>query len=41
MEPREAIRILMYSPFYFRMTVKQRLVLIKDYCREITLHSFS
>lgn len=39
MERREAVRILMYSPFYFRMTVKQRLELIKDYCRDITGHS--
>lgn len=36
MERREAIRILMHSPFYFRMTLKQRLGLIKDYCRNIT-----
>ena len=41
MERREAVRILMLSPFYFRMTVKQRLELIKDYCREITVHSYS
>ncbi|CAK8724563.1 hypothetical protein GMJAKD_14265 [Candidatus Electrothrix aarhusensis] len=41
MERREAIRILMLSPFYFRMTVKQRLELIKNYCREITPHSLS
>jgi hypothetical protein len=35
MERREAIRILMHSPFYFRMTVKERLNLIKEYCRGI------
>jgi len=37
---REAVRILMHSPFYFRMPVRQRLELIKDYCREIANYSF-
>jgi hypothetical protein len=41
MERREAIRILMLSPFYFRMTVRQRLELIKKYCREIALYSLA
>jgi hypothetical protein len=38
MERREAIRILMHSPFYFQMTVKERLELIKDYCQGISQH---
>ena len=38
MKRREAIHILMLSPFYFRMTVKQRLELIKKYCRAIALY---
>jgi hypothetical protein len=33
---REAVRILMLSPFYFRIDLKERLELIKRYCREIT-----
>ncbi len=41
MKRREAIRILMHSPFYFRMPVKERLKLVKDYCRGITRHMFS
>lgn len=39
MKRRDAIHILMFSPFYFRMTVKQRLELIKDYCRDIALNT--
>ena len=39
MKRRDAIHILMLSPFYFRMTVKERLELIKDYCRDISLYS--
>lgn len=35
MEHREAVRILMLSPFYFRMSLKERLQLIKTYCREV------
>lgn len=38
MKRRNAIHILMFSPFYFRMTVKQRLQLIKEYCRNISFH---
>jgi hypothetical protein len=41
MEHREAVRILMLSPFYFRITVKERLKLIKRYCREIALQPLS
>lgn len=37
MEHREAVRILMLSPFYFRIAVKERLKLIKKYCLDITL----
>lgn len=32
MEPREAIRILMLSPIYFRLTLSQRWELIREYC---------
>ncbi len=39
MKRREAVSILMLSPFYFQMTVKQRLELIKDYCNEIKRYS--
>lgn len=29
----EAIRILMLSPFYYKLTPNERNQLIKDYCR--------
>ena len=32
MSPREAIRILMLSPVYFRLTPLQRWQLVRDYC---------
>jgi len=32
MTAREAIRILMESPFYFKMEIMNRLVLVKEYC---------
>ena len=32
---REVVRVLILSPFYFRLTPAQRLVLVKDYRREI------
>ncbi len=32
---REAVSILILSPIYFRLTVPQRLELVKDYCRSI------
>ena len=37
MEHREAVRILMLSPFYFRITLKERLELIKKYCGQMTI----
>ncbi|XOF33083.1 MAG: hypothetical protein ACL93V_13865 [Candidatus Electrothrix sp. YB6] len=30
---RHAIHILIHSPFYFRMTLPQRLKLVKEYCQ--------
>ncbi len=32
MTAREAIRILMLSPFYFKLAPVHRIQLIKDYC---------
>jgi len=32
MTPRKAIRILMQSPFYFRMELAARRLLIKEFC---------
>jgi hypothetical protein len=36
MDPRKAIRILMLSPIYFRLTVAQRRVLVREYCQLIS-----
>ena len=36
MSPREAIRILMLSPVYFRLHLSQRWQLVREYC-----HSFN
>ncbi len=33
MNPREAIRILMLSPVYFRLRPLQRWQLVREYCR--------
>ena len=33
MSPREAIRILMLSPIYFRLSLPQRWRLVREYCR--------
>lgn len=30
---RDAIRILMLSPMYFRLPLPERLKLVKEYCR--------
>jgi hypothetical protein len=35
MNPREAIRILMLSPIYFRLNPAQRWKLVREYCRSI------
>ncbi len=32
MSPREAIRILMLSPVYFRLSLSQRWQLVREYC---------
>jgi len=32
MSPREAIRILMLSPIYFRLSLPQRWQLVREYC---------
>jgi hypothetical protein len=33
MTPREAIRILMLSPFYFRLEIPCRKQLVKEFCK--------
>lgn len=33
MNSREAIRILMLSPIYFRLRLPQRWQLVREYCR--------
>lgn len=33
MSPREAIRILMLSPIYFRLRPSQRWQLVREFCR--------
>lgn len=33
MSLREAIRILMLSPIYFRLSLPQRWQLVREYCR--------
>ncbi len=35
MSPRDAIHILILSPIYFRLTLSQRLQLVREYCRAI------
>ena len=37
MSPREAIRILMLSPIYFRLRPAQRWQLVREYCRQFSL----
>jgi len=34
MRPREAVRILMLSPVYFRLNLSQRWRLVCEYCRK-------
>ncbi len=34
MSPREAIRILMLSPIYFRLSPLQRWRLVREYCQQ-------
>jgi len=36
MTPREAIRVLMQSPFYFRLLLRERRVLVRDFCARYT-----
>ncbi len=35
MNPRQAVRILMLSPIYFRLRPAQRWQLVQEYCRAI------
>ncbi len=37
MSPREAIRILMLSPLYFRLSPVQRLQLVREYCQLVKI----
>lgn len=39
MSPREAIRILMLSPIYFRLSLTQRWQLVREYCRTYNTNS--
>jgi hypothetical protein len=39
MSPRDAIHILILSPIYFRLTLRQRLQLVREYCRTANLCS--
>ena len=32
MTPREAVRILMHSPFYFRLALADRKILVLEFC---------
>ncbi len=41
MSPRDAIHILILSPIYFRLTLAQRLQLVREYCRLINSCSIS
>ena len=36
MQPREAIRILMLSPIYFKLSPLQRWELVREYCMTMT-----
>ena len=36
MQPREAMRILMLSPVYFRLNVPRRRQLVREYCRNFS-----
>ncbi|WP_339134736.1 MAG: hypothetical protein WGN25_16155 [Candidatus Electrothrix sp. GW3-4] len=38
---REAVRILMLSPIYFRLTARQRLELVKEYCQDMNKFNIS
>jgi hypothetical protein len=40
MSPREAIRILMLSPFYFRLRPSQRWQLVREYCQQFNAKKF-
>ncbi len=35
MNPRQAVRILMLSPIYFRLRPVDRLRLVQEYCRSM------
>lgn len=37
MSPRDAVRILMLSPFYFRLNLPQRWQLVVEYCRSFNV----
>ncbi len=39
MSPRDAIHILILSPIYFRLSLRQRLELVREYCRTASLCS--
>lgn len=38
MSPRQAIRILMLSPIYFRLSLAQRWRLVREYCQLVKLY---
>ena len=41
MNLRDAIRILMLSPMYFRLPLPERLKLVKEYCQVMNSPSLS
>lgn len=41
MNLRDAIRILMLSPMYFRLPLPERLKLVKEYCQVMNSTSLS
>jgi len=38
MKCREAIKILMESPIYWRLTIKERRDLVREYCQSVDAH---
>ena len=39
MTTREAVRILIQSPIYFRLEVADRLALVQEFCKNYTLRT--
>ena len=41
MTPRQAVRILMLSPIYFRLTTIERWWLVREYCKSMNRKSLA